>query len=166
MFWHTSLVLFSPIYLIFGLLLRGEHARLVLALYQHLLILQRQLGRRPSLVASERLALVLSSLLLGKKKLTDALMVVKPDTLAGWHRAIMRRHRRLLSRRKPGRPPEITPEIEQLVLRIARENRWMGYGKIAGEMHKLGFAGLGRSSVVRILKKHRLTPGWKMWERR
>ena len=27
--------------------------------------------------------------------------------------------------------------MEQLVLRIARENRWMGYGKIAGEMRKL-----------------------------
>jgi putative transposase len=76
----------------------------------------------------------------------------------GWHRAIVRRHWRFLSRRKPGRPPEITPEMEQWVLRIARENRWMGYGKIAGEMRKLGFAHFGRSSVARILKQHGLTP--------
>jgi hypothetical protein len=125
MFWYVILVLFSPLYLIFGLVLRSEQARLVLALHQQVLILQRQLGKRPSLVPIERLSLVLSSLLLGKQKLTEALMIVKPETLIGWHRAIVRRHWRLLSSRNPGRPPEITPEMEQLVLRIAREN-WAG----------------------------------------
>jgi len=44
------------------------------------------------------------------------------------------------------------------VLRIARENRWMGYGKIAGEMRKVGFSRFGRSSVKRILNQHGLTP--------
>ena len=158
MFWHVILVLFSPVYLMFALLFRDDRARLVVALYQQVLVLQRQLGKRPSLVKGERLALVLSSLVLGKEKLREALLVVKPSTLVGWHRAIVRRHWRLLSRRKPGRPPEITPEMEQLVLRIARENRWMGYGKIAGEMRKLGFSRFGRTSVKRILNQHGLTP--------
>jgi hypothetical protein len=158
MFWYVMLMLFSPLYLFFGLVFRSEQTRLVLALYHQVLILQRQLGKRPTLVPIERLALVLSSLLLGKKKLEDALLIVKPETLVGWHRAIVRRHWMLLSRRKPGRPPEITPEMEQWVLRIARENRWMGYGKIAGEMRKLGFVRFGRSSVARILKQHGLSP--------
>jgi len=158
MFWYVMLMLFSPLYLFFGLVFRGEQARLVLALYHQVLVLQRQLGKRPSLVPVERLALVLSSLLLGKEKLREALLIVRPETLVGWHKAIVRRHWRFLSRRKPGRPPEITSEMEQLVLRIARENRWMGYGKIAGEMRKLGFARFGRSSVARILKQHGLTP--------
>jgi transposase InsO family protein len=159
MFWHLILVLFSPLYLVFGLVFRSDQARLVVTLYQQVLVLQRQLGKQPSLVKGERLALVLSGLLLVRKRLGDALLVVKPETLVRWHRAIVRRHWRLLSRRKPGRPPEITPEMEQLVLRIARENRWMGYGKIAGERRKLGFARFGRSSVKRILNQHRLTPG-------
>jgi len=158
MFWYVILMLFSPLYLTFGLVFRSEQARLILALSQQVLILQRQLGKRPSLIPAERLALVLSSLLLGKAKLAEALRIVKPETLVGWHRAIVRRHWRLLSRRKAGRPPEITPEMEQWVLRIARENRWMGYGKIAGEMRKLGFVRFGRSSVARILKQHGLTP--------
>jgi len=158
MFWHTMLLLFSPIYLMFGLVFRSEQARLILALYQPVLILQRQLGKRPSLIPAERLALILSSLLLGKARLAEALGIVKPETLVGWRRAIVRRHWRLLSRRKPGRPVEITPEMEQWVLRIARENRWMGYGKIAGEMRKLGFARFGRTSVRRILKRHGITP--------
>ena len=96
------LLLFSPLYLVFWLVFRSEQARLVQALYHQVLILQRQLGKRPSLVPIERLALVLSSLLLGKAKLAEALRIVKPETLVGWHRAIVRRHWRLLSRRKPG----------------------------------------------------------------
>jgi len=158
MFWHLILVLLSPLYLMFALVFRSDQARLVVALYQQVLVLQRQLGKQPSLVKGERLALVLSGLLLARKRLGDALLIVKPETLVRWHRAIVRRHWRLLSRRKPGRPPEITPEMEQLVLRIARENSWMGYGKIAGEMRKLGFARFGRTSVKRILNQHGLTP--------
>jgi hypothetical protein len=168
MFCYVMFMLFSPVYLMFGLVYRGEQARLVLALHHQVLILQRQLGKRPSLVPIERLALVLSSLLLGKKRLTAALLIVRPETLVGWHRAIVRRHWRFLSRRKPGRRPEITPEMVQWVVRIARENPRMGYGKIAGEMRKLGFVRFGRSSVARILKRHGLTPerrrsvsGWR-----
>ena len=48
--------------------------------------------------------------------------------------------------------------MERWVLRIARENPRMGYGKIAGEMRKLGFVRFGRSSVARILKQHGLFP--------
>ena len=158
MFWHLILVLFSPLYLMFALLFRSDQDRLVVALYQQVLVLQRHVGKRPSLVKGERLALVLSGVLLARRRLGDALLIVKPETLVGWHRAIVRRHWRLVSRRKPGRPPEITPEMEQVVLRIARENRWMGYGKIAGEMRKLGYSRFGRTSVKRILKEHGLTP--------
>ena len=86
--------------------------------------------------------MVLSSLLLASKRLAEAAMIVKPETLVGWHREILRGHWRFLSGRKPGPPAEITPEVEKLVLRIARENRWMEYGKIAGEMGKLASLGL------------------------
>ena len=158
MFWHAPLLLFSPVYLLFGLLFRSEQARLILALYQQVLILQRQLGKRPSLVPVERLALVLSSLLLARERLGEAVRIVKPETLVGWHRQIVRRHWTFRSRRRPGRPVEITPEMESLVLRMARVTPPMGYGKIAGETRKLGFARFGRTSVARILSKHGLTP--------
>ena len=54
MFWYVMLMLFSPLYLFFGLVFRSEQAQLVLALYQQVLILQRQLGKRPSLVVMYR----------------------------------------------------------------------------------------------------------------
>jgi hypothetical protein len=50
MFWYVILMLFSPLYLCFGLVFRSEQARVVLALHHQVLVLQRQLGRRPSLV--------------------------------------------------------------------------------------------------------------------
>ncbi len=98
MFWHLILSLFSTLYRMFALLLRSDQARLVVALYQQVLVLQRQLGKQPSLVKGERLALVLSGLLLARKRLGEALLIVKPETLVRWHRAIVRRHWRLLSR--------------------------------------------------------------------
>src|SRR5262245_28712344 len=59
--------------------------------------------------------------------------------------------------RRPGRPR--TPEdIEQLVLRLARENSW-GYSRILGELKKLGFGSVARSTVVNILKRNGLDPG-------
>jgi len=69
MFWHMILVLFSRVYPMFGLLFWDDRARLVVALYRQVLALQRQLGRRTSLAPSERLALVLSGLLLDKEQL-------------------------------------------------------------------------------------------------
>jgi len=102
----------------------------MLVLHQQVLILQRQPGKRPSLDRAERLALVLSSMRLLSQKLVDSILIVKPSTLLGWHREIVRRHWTFCSRRQRGRPP-ITQEAKELVLRIAQENPRMGYGRIA-----------------------------------
>jgi len=69
MFWHLILVLVSPVYLMFALVFRDERARLVVTLCQQVLVLQRQLGKLPSPMRSERLALVLSGLLLARDRL-------------------------------------------------------------------------------------------------
>ncbi len=92
-----------------------------------------------------------------RQQLLSSLLVVKPATLIGWHRQIVRRHWTFRPKRKPGRP-RADPEAEWLVLRIARENIDWGYTRIAGEVRKLGFAGLGRSTVERILRRNGLVP--------
>jgi len=56
---HATPTLFTPLYPMFRLLFRSEQVRLVLVLHHQVLVLQRQLGKRPSLVPGERLALVL-----------------------------------------------------------------------------------------------------------
>jgi hypothetical protein len=47
---------------------------------------------------------------------------VRPETLLGWHRALVRRRWAAFGRRRgPGRPP-LPADVVELVVRLAREN--------------------------------------------
>jgi transposase len=157
MFWHLLLLVLSPGSALITSLLRDDRDRQILALRQQILTLQRQLGKRAHLTRTQRLALLLTSLGMKQRQLTDCLLIIKPATLVGWHRQIIRRHWTFHPNRRPGRP-RTDPQAAQLVLRLARENTEWGCGKIAEEMRKLGFTGFGRSTVQRILKRHGLWP--------
>jgi putative transposase len=61
----------------------------------------------------------------------DALVVVRPETLIGWHRTGWKLLWRLKSR--PGRPP-IPLELQALIRRIAAENPSWGEERIANEL--------------------------------
>jgi putative transposase len=65
-------------------------------------------------------------------------LLVKPETVLGWHRSLVRRKWAAYRRRpRRGRPP--TSEYSrQLILRMARENPRWGYFRIRGELLKLG----------------------------
>ncbi len=54
---------------------------------------------------------------------TNALVIVKPETVVRWHRSGFRAFWRWKSRRRVGRP-RVDSEIRDLILRMARENRW------------------------------------------
>src|SRR6516225_10215097 len=68
----------------------------------------------------------------------SALVIVKPETVLGWHRAGFRRYWRLLSRRRGGRP-KITRELRNLIRSMAEENPTWGAPRIHGELLRLGF---------------------------
>ena len=157
MIWHIILLALSPLAALVGRLTPDDRDREILALRQQVLILQRQLGKRPRLLGSERLSLLLTCLRMKKQQLLSALLIVKPETVIGWHRQIVRRHWTFKQKRKPGRPP-IDPQAEQLIIQIARENLRWGYTKIAGEVRKLGYPTIGRSTVERTLKRRGLAP--------
>jgi len=66
----------------------------------------------------------------------DGLMIVKPETLIGWHRKGFRLFWRWKSR--PGRPL-LPQEIRGLIVRMARENPTWGQLRVAAELSlKLG----------------------------
>ena len=157
MFWHTVLPLLSPLAALIGGLMPDDRDREILALRQQVLILRRQLGERPRFVRTERLALVLTCLRMRKRQLLNTLLIVEPATLVGWHRQIVRWHWTFKQKRRPGRPPT-DPEAERLVVQIAKENLRWGHTKIAGEVRKLGYPTIGRSTIERILKRHGLAP--------
>jgi putative transposase len=82
---------------------------------------------------------------------------VRPETLLGWHRALVRRRWAAFGRRRgPGRPPLPKPVVE-LVVRLARENPRWGYQRIRGELLKLGHA-VSATAVRSVLRRHRVPP--------
>ena len=78
-----------------------------------------------------------------------------PRTLLRWHRALVRRKWRQPPGRV-GRPP-LSPEIRELVLRLARENPRWGHRRICGELGKLRFR-VSPTSIRRVLAQARLEP--------
>ena len=60
------------------------------------------------------------------------------------------------SQRKPGRP-RLDPDLESLIVNMAKENPRFGYGKLQGELKKLGFK-LSQNSVKHVLQRHGLPP--------
>ena len=121
MFYYLHLLLLAPIYSLVSSLLLGDQEREILLLRQQLLIMQRHLGRKLAYGRLEKLALLLATLRLSKRRLAAARLIVQPDTLLRWHRELVRRHWTFRQKRRPGRPP-LTEEIQDLVVRLAREN--------------------------------------------
>jgi putative transposase len=89
----------------------------------------------------------------------DVLVIVKPETVVGWHRAGFRLYWRWKSRPRGGRPT-VAEEIRVLIRRLAQENPGWGAPKIHGELQKLGFV-LCERTVARYLRRieRRSDPG-------
>ena len=138
---------------------RGEVALEVLALRQQLAVLKR---KRPRPVLSDLDRFFWTTLRSVWSRWTDVLVIVKPETVVGWHRAGFRLYWRWRSRTRGGRP-KITDEIRALIHRMAEENAGWGAPKIHGELLKLGFA-VSERTVARYLRRirRRGDPG-KKW---
>ena len=101
-------------------------------------ILRAHLPRRLRLSNAERSTLAEIAKRLGRKALKDIARVAKPDTLLAWYRPLVAEKFDGSRRRAyPGRP-RVSPEIEALVVRFARENRGWGYDRIVGALANLG----------------------------
>jgi len=115
-------------------------------------ILKAQLNTPLRLTDAERITLAEIAHRLGRKALEDVANAAKPDTLLGWYRKLVaRKFDGSKSRRYPGRP-RIDGDIEELVVRMARENSGWGYDRIVGAMANLGYT-LSDQTVGNILQR-------------
>jgi transposase InsO family protein len=73
-----------------------------------------------------------------------------------WHRRLIAEKYDGSKRRGPGRP-RTKDEIQQLVVRMATENRDWGYRRIQGALANLGHD-IARGTIANILKEHGLEP--------
>jgi hypothetical protein len=143
---------------------RGERDQLleIVLLRQQLRLLQRQRPGSPRLTRAEKLTLAvltagLARLAGGPRRHLDrCVLLFKPDTVLGWHRALVRRKWTYRRMSRGGRP-RISSELDALVLRLARENPRWGYRRIQGELGKLGHAA-SASAVRAALRRHRVPP--------
>jgi transposase InsO family protein len=112
----------------------------LIVLRHELEVLRRQVAR-PKLRPADR-------------ALLDARLVT-PRKLLRWHSTLVRRKWRQPSAPR-GRPP-LTAEVQDLVLRLARENPRWGYRRICGELTKLGFQ-VSPTSIRRLLARSKVGP--------
>ncbi len=88
---------------------------------------------------------------------TKTLIIVKPETVVGWHRKGFRLRWDFISKRgkKRGRP-RIDKEIRELIRRMAYENSTWRAPRIHGELLKLGFK-VSERTVSRYMPKRKPT---------
>jgi putative transposase len=126
----------------------------ILALRHQIGVLQRSV-KRPKLTPADRL--LWAWLCEAWSDWRSALVIVKPETVVGWHRKAFRlvwtwkvRHG------QPGRPP-VSQEIRQLIRKMSRDNPLWGAPRIHGELLKLGIQ-IGETSVGKYMVRLRKPP--------
>ncbi len=131
----------------------GEFKELEIVVLRHELVVLRRQVARPRLEDADRFFLAAASRLL--RGTGQQSFFVRPDTLLGWHRRLVRR-RWTYAGRRPGRPA-ISADIRELVLRVARENPRWGYQRIVGELAGVGMQ-IGATTVRTILRQAGMPP--------
>ena len=129
-----------------------NHDHLVLVVDSTALLREHLGKRRLRLTDDQRRRLALAGKALGRKALKDVVCLFSPETILAWHRRLVAakwdHHRK---RRGPGRPG-VMKEIEELVVRCARENPNRGYRRMEGALANLGHR-VARTTVANILRR-------------
>jgi hypothetical protein len=120
-------------------------------------ILRHQIDGRVQLIDSERQELAELGTKWGKKALAEIATVAKADTILAWNRQYADQKVDTSESLRPGGRPRIGKEIEDLVIRMAQENRSWGYDRIQGAVKHLGYT-ISDQTVGNILKRHSISP--------
>jgi hypothetical protein len=127
----------------------------LLALRHQILVLQRQIGRPPFTDTDRTILAVLASAMERARPRT-AFLIVRPETVLGWHRRLVAHHWTQPPTATPRRPP-IGPDLRRLAIRLARENPVWGYRRVHGELLRLGRR-VAASTVWKILRAAGIDP--------
>ena len=130
-----------------------------LALRHQLAVLRRSV-KRPKLTSADRLFWAWLCEIWSDWR--SSLLIVKPETVIGWHRKGFRLFWTWkVHCGQPGRPP-VSKEIRQLIRQMSRDNPLWGAPRIHGELLKLGID-LGETSVGKYLARRRKPPS-QTWQ--
>src|SRR6266545_1986877 len=153
-------MLFSILYLILRGMLRlvpsaegGRDREVEIMVLRHQIkVLSRNAGR-PKLRRLDRVFLSAAARILPRERRSSFL--VKPATLLRWHRELVKR--KWTYRGKRGGRPPMSPQVRELILRLARENPRWGCVRIQGELRGLGIR-VGATTIRTLLRRNGFGP--------
>ena len=119
-------------------------------------ILLEQLQGRLRLTDLQRKTLAEIGYRLGRKALAEVANIVKPETILSWYRKLVAQKFDGSKARGVGRP-QISPEVETLIVRMAKENSGWGYDRIAGALSNLGHS-VSDQTIGNVLRRHDIPP--------
>ncbi len=119
-------------------------------------LLEQLGGKRLRFTERQRRRLAEKAQVVGRKTLVEIGTLVTPGTLLRWYRQLISRKYDGSKSRRPGRP-KTAVKIEELILRMARENPRWGYTRIRGALFNLGHE-IGRNTIKRILLENGFDP--------
>jgi transposase InsO family protein len=135
--------------------LRVHDPEAELLLLRHQLRVVRRQVKRPQLNMADRAIMAALSQLVNRATLVG--MLVQPETVLGWHRGLVRRRWAAFGRRRgPGRPG-LDPEIQTLILQMAKDNPRWGCVRVRGELLKLGQV-VSATAIRNLLRRNRIGP--------
>jgi hypothetical protein len=120
-------------------------------------VLRGQIKGRIRLTDPERISLASAAKRLGRKALDEVAQIVRPETILAWHRRLIAKKFDGSGNRSTGDARSTGKQIEELVLRFARENRRWGYRRIVGALRNLGHE-VSHQTVANLLKRHDIGP--------
>jgi hypothetical protein len=120
-------------------------------------ILRHQIDGRVQLTDSERQELAQLGAKLGKKALAEIATIAKAETILAWNRQCADQLVDTSQFLKSVGRPRVDKAIEDLVIRMAQENRAWGYDRIVGALANLGYT-VSDQTVGNILKRHSIAP--------
>lgn len=154
MFWSFLYLILGHVLRLWLLLMRGDRSKEVEILaFRHQVAVLRRHVHRPDLNDADRALLAALSRLLPRP--SWEMFFVTPSTLLRWHRDLIARRWTFRTKRQ-GRP-STRRDIQEAVLRLARENPTWGYQRISGELAGVGIR-VPPSTVRDILKGAGLDP--------
>ena len=164
MVWSVFALVFSTLLDLFALRRLSEREKdlEILILRHQLDILERKQTQPIKISKAEKLTLsVLTNRLktMGNRstsQLRNVLRIFQPETILKWHRELVRR-KWMQNHKHNGGRPRIDQELEALIVRLAEENPRWGYGKIEGELLKLGVK-LSQTTIRNVLNRNGIVP--------
>lgn len=155
----TENKLFQQLLITLGKMIHSDLVRQIEYLKVENSILRSKLGNQVRTTYQEKMKLIRYGLRIGGN-IKNLISIVNYSTFRRWIHDLENDE---LQTKKIGRP-RITPqEIIDLVIRMAKENLDWGYGRIKGELKKLGIF-RGKTAIKNIMIQNNLNPAPKRYE--